>query len=93
MSKEVYRGELERRLGALDMRLEEAEEMLVSGRALTKVEAAGEIAILKDRRRALTAKLARLEREPEGTWEGLKTEIEEEFDSIVESLERLTGGR
>ena len=84
MSKEVYREELERRLGALDARLDEAEEMLVGGRALTKVEAAGEIAILKDRRRALAAKLARLEREPEGTWEGLKTEIEEDYDAVVE---------
>ena len=92
MSKEVYREELERRLGALDARLDEAEEMLVRGRALTKVEAAGEIAILKDRRRALAAKLARLEREPEGTWEGLKTEIEEDYDAVVEGLERLIGG-
>jgi hypothetical protein len=92
MSKEVYRDEIERRLGALDARLEEAEEMLVRGKALTKVEAAGEIAILKERRRALEAKLARLEREPEGTWERLRTEIEEDYDAVVEGLERLIGG-
>jgi hypothetical protein len=89
MSKEAFREYLLNRLSSLDGRIQEMERRLAQGEPREKVEAAGELVILKERQAGVAAKFAKLQNEPEGTWENLRTEIEEDFDSLAVAVERL----
>ena len=91
MSKEVYREELQQRLAALDARLVEAQTMVARGTPTEKVDAAGELARLLLRRGSLAEKLTQLDREPESRWENAKAELEEDYHSIISTLEQLIG--
>ena len=88
MSKKVYLSHLQQRASDLESRIAQDKERLQSGAPEDKVKAAGDLAGLEDRLAEVKAKIAKIEAEPEGAWEGLKTEIEEDVDDLEASFER-----
>jgi hypothetical protein len=93
MSKEAFRLELRARLKELGEQIAAAEARHDAGAYAARVDAAGELLLLNRRKAEILAKIERLEHEPDGPWETLKTEIEEDLDAINVALRRLVVGR
>ncbi len=92
MSKDAFRLQLQVRLKEVGKEIAEAEARHTAGDFAGRVNAAGELVLLNQRKAEILAKIERLEHEPEGLWEALKTEIEEDFDAIGAALRRLFTG-
>lgn len=88
MSKTVYRDYLKGRLISLDSAMNAAESRLASGSPQQKLDAASELAYIERHLSETRAKLARLEAEPDGLWENVKTALEQNFDQIETALDR-----
>ena len=84
MSKAEYLSELKRRHGELEARVKSDKRRLAGGAARERVEAA----LVEKRLVETRAKLARLEAEPEGAWQDLKAEMEEDLDHLERSFDR-----
>ncbi len=89
MSKEAFRQQLRIRLREVGAEISEAESRLTGVALEARVQAAGDLALLRERQRDILAKLDRLEHEPDGAWEALKTEIEEDLDAVGAALRRM----
>lgn len=92
MSKDALRLQLQVRLKQVSKDVAEAESRLAADELSDRVHAAGDLAVLKQREAAIKAKIDRLEHEPDGLWESLKTEIEEDLDAIGDALKRAFTG-
>lgn len=89
MAKAEYQAHLERRLADLSLGIRKARRRLDESPELqAKVEAAGEVAALEERRERVREKLERLGHEPEGAWEEVKTWVEQELDYLDARLDR-----
>jgi hypothetical protein len=88
MSKTAYLEDLTRRIENLEFRMAKDRRQLAEGEPRAKVEAAGDLAVLEQRLSEARQKLSRLEAEPAGEWENIKSELEEEFDHLEVAFER-----
>lgn len=88
MSKAAYLSYLKRRITKLETRIKADHKTLAGGSPLQKVEAAGDLTLVEERLAEAKEKLARLEAEPETTWERFKAEIEQDFDIIEAAIDR-----
>lgn len=88
MSKRAYADELRQRIATLGARIEADRARLSSGTGSEKVEASGEIADLQRRQSELRARLADLEKEPDGNWETFKTALEEDMLDLETAFSR-----
>ena len=93
MSKDAFRQQLQVRLKEVSKEIAAAEERHHGAELADRVHAAGELAVLKQREAEILAKIEKLEHEPDGVWETLKTEIEEDLDAIGAAIQRLFVGR
>ena len=93
MSKEALKLQLHVRLKEVGEEIAAAEKRHDAGEFAERVDAAGSLVLLNQRKAEIVAKIERLEREPEGLWETLKTEIEEDLDAVGAMLRRLVVGR
>jgi len=93
MSKDAFRLQLQVRQREVAKAIAEAEARLAGAELADRVHAAGELSVLKHRDAEIKAKITRLEHEPDGVWETLKTEIEEDLDAIGAAIRRLFVGR
>lgn len=88
MGRETYQRGMEQRLRDLSFRIECVRSRLFDNPTdRLKVELVGRLAILEERRDNLRVKLAALSDEPEGTWEDLKAEVEDEWDALAQDFE------
>lgn len=93
MGKGAYEQHMRQRLRDLGIqiasvraRLADSPDAKVSNLEL-KVELAGRLGLLEYRRDNLKEKLDALSAEPDGTWEDLKLQIEDEWDTLVQDFE------
>lgn len=87
MSKAEYLSDLKRRMKDLEARLAADEARLAGGAAREKVEAAGDLVIVKRYLSATKEKLARLEAAPEGGWADFRAEMEEDFGHLERAFD------
>lgn len=57
----------------------------------SRVRLRGELEVLEMRRESILARLQVLESEPEGTWNNLRADIEQEWDGLVQDFEERVG--
>jgi DNA-binding transcriptional MerR regulator len=88
MGREIYQSHMEQRLRDLGFQIDSVKVRLAESHAPeVMVDLAGQLAELDERRRRVREKLDALEHEPDGTWEDLKAEIEDEWDTLVQDFE------
>jgi predicted nucleic acid-binding Zn-ribbon protein len=88
MGRDFYQHHMELRLRDLTLQIESVKAHLAeSGDPRAMADLAGEIAALEARRDQMNGKLTVLEQEPDGTWEELKSEIEDEWDGLAQDFE------
>jgi|AGTN01.2.fsa_nt_gi hypothetical protein len=88
MGRETYHSGMEQRLHDLSFRIECVRSRLLDNPTdRLKVELAWRLAMLEERRDSLREKLAVLSGEPDGTWEELKAEVENEWDALAQDFE------
>jgi hypothetical protein len=87
MSFAAVRQELNPRLLRVDDRLREIEAELAAGTPRDRVEAAGELEFLKQQKRDLEQRLARLDHLPDGAWATLREWLNEEATMLERRLE------
>jgi hypothetical protein len=92
MTKRVYLHYLEQRMVDIQNHIKEAKQALQYDSPLDKVHAAGELVVLERRLQDVTKKIDRLRVVHEGLYSGLKTELQEDVDSIGIALDRLFSG-
>lgn len=88
MGRETYHNGMEARLRDLSFRIECVRSRLLDNPSdRLKVELVGRLSTLEARRDSLREKLAVLSDEPDGTWEELKAEVEDEWDALAQDFE------
>jgi hypothetical protein len=87
MSFAAITQEIRSQLLRIDERLLEIEAQLAAGTPRDKVEAAGELAFLKQQKQDLEQRLARLQTLPEGTWSTIREWLREEATMLERRLE------
>lgn len=88
MSKSEYLTHLTRRLRDLESRVEADEKRLAGGSPEEKVGAAGDLAVVRRQLNETKQRLSELEAEPEGAWETIKTEIEDDVGDLEAAFAR-----
>lgn len=88
MGREFYQSGMEQRLRDLSFRIESIRARLMdSPNDRLKVELAGRLARLEQRRDTVREKLEALSDQPDSTWEELRAEVEDEWDALVQDFE------
>lgn len=88
MGRETYQSGMEQRLRDLSLQIDSVRSRLMdSPNNRLKVELSGQLAVLEGRRDIVREKLAALSDEPDGTWEDLKAEVEDEWDALIQDFE------
>lgn len=88
MGREDYQVGMEQRLRDLSLQIDSVRSrMMDSPNNRLKVELAEQLALLEHRRDRVREKLDALSDEPDGTWEDLKAEVEDEWDALVQDFE------
>lgn len=88
MGRDTYQTGMEQRLRDLSFRIACVRERLAdSPDDRLRVELSGQLEWLEHRRDAVREKLDALMDEPDGTWENLKAEVEDEWDALVQDFE------
>ena len=88
MGREAYQAGMEQRLRDLSLQIDSVRSRLMDGpNDRVKVELASQLSVLGNRRDMVHEKLDALSDEPDGTWEDLKAEVEDEWDALVQDFE------
>lgn len=88
MVREAYQQAMEQRVRDLSLQIESVKARLLEGpETRLKYELAGQLDLLERRRDMVREKLDALSDEPDGTWEDLKSELEDDWDSLVQYFE------
>jgi predicted nucleic acid-binding Zn-ribbon protein len=88
MGREVYQASMEQRLRDLSLQIDSVRSRLMeSANDRLKGELSSQMRILESRRDTVREKLDALSDEPDGTWEDLKAEVEDEWDALVQDFE------
>ncbi len=88
MTDETYLAKLRTQLAEIDAKIREAERRHDSGAPAQRVEAAGELALLRDRRHEISARMEEAAREGATSWSTLHAELKADMDSLGTALER-----
>lgn len=86
-NRDGYQRVMEQRLRDLSLQIESVRTRLSDANDRLKRELAGQLDLLARRRDAVREKLDALYDEPDGTWDDLKGEVEDEWDSLVQDFE------
>ena len=89
MSKADYISTLDRALVRLDSRIAEAERAHAGGGPYEVIRAAGELSLLRRRRRLLAEKIDKLAGTPAWLLSGLRAEIDQDVALLVEAIDRF----
>jgi len=89
MSKQAYEDYLKSHLAEIADKIAALDRKHAEGALMEKVEAAAALVKLKEQQEELNRKLAKLQKEPDGFWESVKTEIEEDLDAIRAAIASL----
>lgn len=92
MSKDSFLLYLRARKQTVDEKIRKAERLYTEGDLPDRVHAAGQLATLRRRREDVDRKIAAVTAASEASYKGLRTEIEEDLDSIGILLDRLVTG-
>lgn len=88
MGRETYQQSMEQRVRDLSLQIESVKTRMLEGADDgLKRELAGQLDLLERRRDIVREKLAALEDEPDGTWEDLRAELEDDWDALVQDFE------
>lgn len=88
MGRDAYQTGMEQRLRDLSLQIDSVRTRLMDGGDnRLKAELAGQLEMLERRRDMVRDKLDALSDEPDGTWEDLKLELEDDWDSLVQDFE------
>ena len=88
MGREAYQVGMERRLRDLSFQIESIRGRLMdSANDGLKAELATQLGWLEQRRDGVHEMLEALSDEPDGTWEDLKAEVEDAFDTLVQEFD------
>ncbi|MBC7950529.1 MAG: hypothetical protein H7Z12_01740 [Rhodospirillaceae bacterium] len=88
MGREAYQAGMEQRVRDLSLQIDSVRSRLMdSPNERLKGQLASQLAVLENRRDAVREKLEALSDEPDGTWEDLKAEVEDEWDALVQDFE------
>ncbi|MEW5729291.1 MAG: hypothetical protein AB1918_15795 [Pseudomonadota bacterium] len=88
MGRETYQQSMEQRVRDLSLQIESVKTRLLEGADDgLKRELAGQLDLLERRRDIVREKLAALEDEPDGTWEDLRAELEDDWDALIQDFE------
>lgn len=88
MGREAYQAGMEQRLRDLSLQIDSVRSRLMdSPNDRLKMQLAGQLSALENRRDMVREKLDALSDEPDGTWEDLKAEVEDEWDALVQDFE------
>jgi len=88
MSKAAHLANLQQQLHRHEERLAADEKRLAEGTPKERVEAAGDLAIARQRIEATRQKIEHLEAAPDTGWENLKAEIEQDLGFIESAFDR-----
>ena len=93
MGKALYEQNMKRRIQDLRFAMNGIRRRLRDGvDDRVKLDLTVQLTELDFRRRQMEEKLHRLETEPPGTWANLKSEIDEEWNVLVQDFEERIGG-
>jgi hypothetical protein len=81
-----YLDDLTEKLHSVEAKISEARKHLESGKPANMVLAAGELAVLKSRHRELAEKIAAAKKHHAEDWSLLHTELQEDYDAIMNGL-------
>lgn len=88
MGRDSYQQAMEQRIRDLSFQIECIKNRLLESAADgLKRELAGQLDMLERRRDGVREKLDALQDEPDGTWEDLRLEVEDEWDALVQDFE------
>lgn len=88
MGRDAYQIGMEQRLRDLSLQIDSVRARMMDGAdGRLKVELAGQLEMLERRRDMVREKLDALSDEPDGTWEDLKAELEDDWDALVQDFE------
>ena len=90
MKKTAHLRHLTEKIKDLQLRLGADKARLETGTPNEKVEAAGDLALVERQLADLQEKLKKAEAEPEGFWERVKDELDEDIGSIETAISRWT---
>lgn len=93
MGRDAYQIGMEQRLRDLSLQIDSVRTRMADGAdSRLKVELAGQLEMLERRRDMVHEKLDALSDEPDGTWEDLKAELEDDWDALVQDFEERVSG-
>jgi hypothetical protein len=88
MGREDYLNHMRQRLSDLGLQIASVRTRLAdSPENRIKVDLAGQLAVLEYRRHGVREKVEALTEQPDGAWEELRLEIEDEWDTLVQDFE------
>lgn len=87
MGREIYQQAMEQRLRDLSLQIESVKERMGDASGGLRRQLDCQMALLEGHRDVMREKLDALSDEPDGTWEDLKAEVEDEWDSLVQDFE------
>lgn len=93
MGREVYQLAMEQKLRDLSLQIDSVRSRLAgSPNDRLRLELAEQLSWMEHRRDLVREKLDALSDEPDGTWEDLKAEVEDEWDALVQDFEERVAG-
>lgn len=93
MGREAYQVAMEQKLRDLSLQIDSVRtRMLDSPYTPLRHELAEQLSWLEHRRDLVREKLDALHDEPDGTWEDLRAEVEDEWDALVQDFEERVAG-
>ncbi|HSV28910.1 MAG TPA: hypothetical protein VLL76_05110 [Candidatus Omnitrophota bacterium] len=87
MGRDSYQQTMEQRFRDLSFQIECVKARLSESSDGLRRELAGTLSLLERRRDIMREKLDALQDEPDGTWEDLKAEVEDEWDALCQDFE------
>ena len=93
MGRETYQAAMEQRLRDLSLQIDSVRSRLMdSPNDGLRLELAEQLAWKAHRRDMVREKLDALSDEPDGTWDDLRAEVEDAWDSLVQDFEERVAG-
>lgn len=93
MGREAYQAAMEQRLRDLSLQIDSVRSRLMdSPNDGLRQELAEQLAWMAHRRDLVREKLDALSDEPDGTWEDLRAEVEDAWDSLMQDFEERVAG-
>lgn len=93
MGREAYQLAMEQKLRDLSLQIDSVRSRLIdSPHSGLREELASQLGWLAHRRDVVREKLDALSDEPDGTWDDLRAEVDDEWDALVQDFEERVAG-